>query len=100
MALTQAKQGLYDKASPILKSVLRSRELSLGPNHAVTIETIGALAFVLSEEMELESSLELLRRLAAWQEDNLTQDHPTFKATTEKISIVEKMIKDKTSLWV
>ena len=100
LALTHAKAGKYDKAAPILRGILKSKESKLGTNHPSTIETMGILAFVLIKCINLEEAAVLLSKVAEWQGEHLEPTHPSVKMTNDAIKAVESLINGNSSLWI
>jgi hypothetical protein len=99
MALIYAKNEQYAKSEPILRGILRSQESRFGPNSEHTIETIGTLGFVLMKRMDFEEGLRKLRKVLAWQKNQLPPLHPSVRLTLDAIQTVEQYMSGKT-LWV
>ena len=100
LALTNAKAGKYDKAAPILRGILKSKESKLGANHPSTIETMGILAFVLIKGIDLEEAAVLLGKVSEWQKENLEPTHSSVKMTNDAIHAVESLMNGNSSLWI
>lgn len=100
LALTHAKNGQYDKASPILRGILRSMESKLGPDHPSTIDMMGILAFVLIKDIDIEEAAVLLEKVSDWQEANMDPSHPSVTITKDAINAIASLIDRKSSLWI
>jgi hypothetical protein len=86
LAFTRFKYQEYDKTTPMLRGLLRTKESRFGTDHRSSIETMGILSFALIQSGDLEEALELLKKVAKWQKENLTPSHASTKMTKEAIS--------------
>lgn len=100
MALAQAKNEEYSRASTILQGVVRSKIARYGSDHESTIQTTGVLAFVLIKDMELEEGLDLLKQVSKWQDKHMKSTHPSVRMTQSALSTVTNLVAGKVSLWV
>ncbi len=100
LALTHAKNGKYEKASPILRGILRSKESKFGADHPSSIETMGMLAFVLIKDIDVLEAAVLLEKVSVWQQMHLDPSHPSVKMTKDAMKSVASLIDGKSSLWI
>ena len=60
---------------------------------------MGMLSFLLIKEIELEEGLDMLKKVASWQEDNMAASHPSVKFTKKALTTVANMMNGE-ELWV
>ena len=53
---------------------------------------MGTLAFAVIQLGELEEADDLLRKVAEWQNENMSRSHPAVKMTKEALSSIAMLI--------
>ena len=91
------KQGKYDKAIMLQKSVLAAREQRLPSSELAVAETSLSIARTMKEKGDYAAALPLFSRALSLSKKNLPGDHPQVKLILSEQAECQKQIQSKQS---
>ena len=87
MGVVYRELGLYDRAAPLLKEALRTRENLFGEDHLDVAESLGDLATLFVAQGKYEVAEPFLQRSLAIREKALGPDHPDVARSLNEFAV-------------